>query len=137
MPKSKDTKSISKSELSNPEEISSKDEDELESFDKTKESKPSNPESKALKLDAYEFYKNYDPSKNIYDPWLTLFERTAILGVRATQLENNATPLVDVPEGVENVFEIAEKELKEGKLPLILCREDTEFWRVADLADNH
>jgi len=137
MPKLKDNKSIAEPETEKEEEkISIKDEDQSESFDQTTESKPSNPETKTLNLDAYDFYKNYDPSKNVYDPWLTVFERTAILGVRATQLENNAAPLVDVPEGVENVFDIAEQELKAGKLPLILCREGHEYWRVADLADN-
>ncbi len=86
--------------------------------------------------DAYDFYKTYDPSKNQYDPVLTPYERTSIIGVRATQLEDGAIPLVDIPEGMESVIEIAELELKMKKIPLIICREGREYWRVSDLV-NH
>ena len=87
--------------------------------------------------DAYDFYKNYDPSKNQFDPILTPYERTSIIGVRATQLEDGAIPLVDIPEGMENVIEIAELELKMKKIPLIICREGREYWRVADLTNHN
>jgi DNA-directed RNA polymerase subunit K/omega len=92
---------------------------------------------KNLAYDAYDFYKNYDPSKNQFDPILTIYERASIIGVRATQLEDGAIPLVDIPEGMENVIEIAELELKMKKIPLIICREGREYWRVADLANYH
>jgi DNA-directed RNA polymerase subunit K/omega len=111
------------------------DSDQKEDFDQSKKGKVPNAKEHILELDAFDFYQKYDASKNIYDPWLTLFERTLILGVRATQLENGAQALVNVPEGIENVLEIAELELSAGKLPLIICRENREYWRVADLAD--
>lgn len=130
-----DLESKMKKKIEEIEDEVSKDEDQSESFDQSSKGKPENPREKVLELDAYEFYKNYDPSQNKYDPWLTIFERTNVLGVRATQIENGAEPLVDVPEGVENVVEIAEMELAAGKAPLIICREGREFWRVTDLAD--
>jgi DNA-directed RNA polymerase subunit K/omega len=117
------------------EEVPVVDDDKKEDFDPSKKQKLPNFNENILDLDAFDFYKKYDPSKNIYDPWLTLYERTSVLGIRATQLENGAQPLVNVPEGIENVVEIAELELAAGKLPLIICREGVEYWRVSDLAD--
>ena len=86
--------------------------------------------------DAFDFYKNYDPSKNKFDPILSIYERTNLIGIRATQIENGAPVFVDVPEGLEDVIEIAEMELAQKKLPLIICREGREYWRAADLTDT-
>ncbi len=104
--------------------------------DEEKMNESSQKENKNFADDAYDFYKTYDPSKNQYDPVLTPYERTSIIGVRATQLEDGAIPLVDIPEGMESVIEIAELELKMKKIPLIICREGREYWRVSDLV-NH
>jgi len=38
---------------------------------------------------------------------------------------------------MESVIEIAELELKMKKIPLIICREGREYWRVADLANHN
>uniref|UniRef100_A0A6C0E8T3 RNA polymerase Rpb6 n=1 Tax=viral metagenome TaxID=1070528 RepID=A0A6C0E8T3_9ZZZZ len=133
---SKPKKSETKKEKVVDQPISVKDSDDSkEDFDESLKVKIPSAKENILNLDAFDFYQKYDASKNVYDPWLTLFERTLILGVRATQLENGAQALVNVPEGIENVLEIAELELAAGKLPLIICREDREYWRVADLAD--
>ena len=86
--------------------------------------------------DAFDFYKNYDPSKNKFDPILSIYERANFIGIRATQIENGAPVFVDVPEGLEDVIEIAEMELAQKKLPLIVCREGREYWRAADLIDK-
>ena len=86
--------------------------------------------------DAFDFYKNYDPSKNKFDPILSIYEKTNLIGIRATQIENGAPVFVDVPEGLEDVIEIAEMELAQKKLPLIVCREGREYWRAADLIDK-
>ena len=86
--------------------------------------------------DAFDFYKNYDPSKNKFDPILSIYERANLIGIRATQIENGAPVFVDVPEGLEDVIEIAEMELAQKKLPLIVCREGREYWRAADLIDK-
>ena len=86
--------------------------------------------------DAFDFYKNYDPSKNKFDPIISIYERANFIGIRATQIENGAPVFVDVPEGLEDVIEIAEMELAQKKLPLIVCREGREYWRAADLIDT-
>ena len=90
-----------------------------------------------LATDAYEFYKNYDPSKNKTDPILNQYERAAVIGIRASQIAEGSPVLVDVPEGVEDPIKIAEMELKAKKLCMIICREGREYWRVCDLVDHN
>jgi DNA-directed RNA polymerase subunit K/omega len=85
--------------------------------------------------DAYDFYKNYDTSKNKMDPILNQYERASVIGIRAQQISEGAIPMIDVPEGIENPIEIATMELKMKKMPLIICREGREYWRVCDLVD--
>lgn len=66
-------------------------------------------------------------------PFLTKYERARIIGVRAEQLANGFNSSVNT-EGMTDVVKIAEKELKERKLPLIIQRtlpdETTEYWRL-------
>jgi DNA-directed RNA polymerase subunit K/omega len=90
-----------------------------------------------LATDAYDFYQNYDPSKNKTDPILNQYERAAVIGIRASQIAEGSPVLVDVPEGVEDPIKIAEMELKEKKLCMIICREGREYWRVCDLVDHN
>jgi DNA-directed RNA polymerase subunit K/omega len=88
-----------------------------------------------LDNDAYDFYKKYDTTQNKMDPILNQYEKAAILGIRAQQLSEGAQPLIDIPEGIEDLIEIAKLELKAKKLPLIICREGREYWRACDLVD--
>ena len=88
-----------------------------------------------MSSDAYDFYKNYDTSKNKMDPILNQYERASVIGIRAQQISEGAIPMIDVPEGIENPIEIATMELKMKKMPLIICREGLEYWRVCDLVD--
>ncbi len=87
--------------------------------------------------DAYDFYQNYDTSKNVFSPYMTIYEKAAIIGIRATQISEGSPVLVDVPEGIEDVIQIAEMELAQKKLCMIVCRENREYWRVCDLIDNN
>jgi DNA-directed RNA polymerase I, II, and III subunit RPABC2 len=70
-------------------------------------------------------------------PYLTLFEKTKLIGFRANQLAQGARPLVDVPPHVTDVIEIARIELEERRMPYILKRgmpDGTfEYWRLTDL----
>jgi DNA-directed RNA polymerase subunit K/omega len=52
---------------------------------------------------------------------LTKYERTRVIGIRALQLSNGAVPMVIV-DNIDNVVSIAEKELVEYKMPLIIRR---------------
>lgn len=53
--------------------------------------------------------------------YLTKFEAARVLGIRSTQLSKDAPPLVD-PGNSKNTYEIALRELRSGRLPLILRR---------------
>jgi DNA-directed RNA polymerase subunit K/omega len=113
-----------------------KDTKEQEKDIKEKDDKVAEPKDLShMSSDAYDFYKNYDTSKNKMDPILNQYERASVIGIRAQQISEGAIPMIDVPEGIENPIEIATMELKMKKMPLIICREGLEYWRVCDLVD--
>ena len=70
-------------------------------------------------------------------PFLTQYERTKIIGMRANQLSQGARPYVAIPEYMTDVGEIARYELKERRLPFIVRRPmpdgTHEYWRLSDL----
>ena len=71
-------------------------------------------------------------------PILSKYEKTKLLGLRVAQLNKGATPYVELKHTslLDNSL-IAEKELKEKKLPFILMRPlfngKCEYWNVNDL----
>jgi DNA-directed RNA polymerase I, II, and III subunit RPABC2 len=83
-----------------------------------------------------ENYRIIDPLHKTL-PFLTKYERTRLLGMRAKQINAGATPLVEVPETMLDGQLIAERELQERKLPFVLRRPlpngTFEYWRVSDL----
>jgi len=70
-------------------------------------------------------------------PFLTIYEKTKIIGLRANQLSQGAKPYIAVPEHVVSVREIARMELEQKRLPFIIKRPlpngTYEYWRIADL----
>ena len=70
-------------------------------------------------------------------PILTKYEKTRILGIRIKQLNNGALPYVKIAEDLLDSFIIAEKELKEKKIPFIIQRplpnNTFEYWKLEDL----
>jgi DNA-directed RNA polymerase I, II, and III subunit RPABC2 len=71
-------------------------------------------------------------------PILSKFELTKIIGLRVTQLNKGAEPFVKLQ--TKNILDnslVAEKELKEKKLPFIIMRPlpngRCEYWNVNDL----
>ena len=74
-------------------------------------------------------------------PFLTIYEKTRILGMRANQLSQGARPFVDVPKYVTDVREIARLEVDQKKLPFLVQRTlpngVKEFWRLSDLMIIH
>jgi DNA-directed RNA polymerases I, II, and III subunit RPABC2 len=54
-------------------------------------------------------------------PTLTKYEKVRILGARAHQISLGAPALVNI-NGLNNAMEIAEKELVEKKIPIIIIR---------------
>jgi DNA-directed RNA polymerase I, II, and III subunit RPABC2 len=70
-------------------------------------------------------------------PFLTNFERTKIIGLRANQLSKGAVALVNVPKHITDVRDIARLELEQKRLPFIVKRPlpngTFEYWRLTDL----
>ena len=71
-------------------------------------------------------------------PFITKYEMTRILGVRAQQIDNGAQPTIPVdPELISGYF-IAKQEFSQNKLPFIIKRSfpgngGVEYWNVCDL----
>lgn len=70
-------------------------------------------------------------------PFLTKYEKTRILGLRISQLNEGARPLVSLNHAILDNHIIAEQELKEKKLPFIIMRPlpngKKEYWKLQDL----
>lgn len=93
-------------------------------------------EAVALKLPLVSSPPVNDPNHRSV-PFLTQYERTKIIGMRANQLSQGARPYVPVPEHVTDVADIARIELAQRRLPFIIRRPmpdgTMEYWRLADL----
>jgi DNA-directed RNA polymerase I, II, and III subunit RPABC2 len=61
------------------------------------------------------------PSERITTRYLTKYERARVLGTRALQISMNAPVMVDL-DGETDPLRIAEKELRERKIPIIVRR---------------
>ena len=74
-------------------------------------------------------------------PFLTLYEKAAIIGLRANQLSQGARPFITVPAHVTDVRQIARIELEQKRIPSIVKRPlpngTYEYWRLADLMLIH
>jgi len=70
-------------------------------------------------------------------PFMTKYEKTRILGLRTTQINNGSEIFVNVDKDVIDGYVIAELELKAKKIPFIIRRPlpngASEYWRVEDL----
>jgi len=68
---------------------------------------------------------------------MTKYEKTRILGLRTTQINNGSEIFVNVDKDVIDGYVIAELELKAKKIPFIIRRPlpngASEYWRVEDL----
>lgn len=70
-------------------------------------------------------------------PFLTNFEKTKIIGLRANQISKGSMPFVAVPKHITDVRDIARLELEQKRLPFIIKRPlpngQFEYWRLTDL----
>lgn len=70
-------------------------------------------------------------------PFLTVYEKTAIIGLRAETLSRGGQPFIQVPDYITDVREIARAELEQKRLPYIVKRPlpngTYEYWRLTDL----
>jgi len=84
-----------------------------------------------------------DSKNNIIDsnhktqPFLSKYEKTKILGQRASQVNGGAKPYIDVPKNIIDGYLIAQLELKAKKIPIIIRRPipngKSEYWKLEDL----
>ena len=84
-----------------------------------------------------------DNTGNIVDPlhktlpFITKYEKTRILGERASQLNSGAKALVEVDDDIIDGYIIALKEFDEKKIPFIIKRPlpngAVEYWKFEDL----
>jgi DNA-directed RNA polymerase I, II, and III subunit RPABC2 len=76
-------------------------------------------------------------SERISTPFMTKYERARILGTRAMQISRNAPVFVELEPHETDPLLIAEKELREKKIPFIIRRylPDGSFedWPISDL----
>ena len=70
-------------------------------------------------------------------PFITKYERTRVLGKRVKQLNNGMLPFIEIKRDFINNYFIAEEELRQKKIPLIIERPlpngAFEYWKVKDL----
>jgi DNA-directed RNA polymerase I, II, and III subunit RPABC2 len=82
--------------------------------------------------DILENIKN-NPKRTL--PIMTKFEKARIIGVRLQQLASGAKPRVDI-SNMRDINEIVNEELKQRKIPLIICRPlpngIIEYWKMEE-----
>lgn len=70
-------------------------------------------------------------------PFLTIYEKTKIIGLRANQLSQGSRAFISIPDHITDVRDIARLELEQKRLPFIVKRPlpngKYEYWRLADL----
>lgn len=87
-----------------------------------------------------DIYMNYDTLKlkNYTSNVMTRYEKAKIIGLRSQQIAKGAKPLIST-ENLNNVMDIAIKELEEKKTPFILRRKVAnkfEYWKIEDMIIN-
>ena len=77
-----------------------------------------------------------DPLHKTY-PILSKYEKTRVIGLRVSQLNKGAQPFVTLNKVILDNVLIAEKELREKKIPFIIMRPIpngiSEYWNINDL----
>jgi len=76
-------------------------------------------------------------TKHTTYPFLTKYEKARVLGVRITQLNKGAKPLIEYKSNIIDNHIIAEQELQKKQIPFIVMRPlpngKKEYWRLQDL----
>lgn len=128
-------------------DVESDDEDDLQKFDSKDTLEYINKfhpecftansdEVEALSQVIREGNKIVDPNHRT-NPILTKYEKTKILGQRTKQLNSGCEPYISVPSNIIDNYLIAEMELREKKIPVIIRRPVSntkiEYWKLQDL----
>lgn len=79
---------------------------------------------------------NKENSEKLTKPYMTKYEKTKILGIRALQISKNSPIMVDA-NGETDSLKIAQMELRERKIPIIVRRYLPngvyEDWKIDDM----
>lgn len=92
-------------------------------------------------IDYNSFAEKYNPANNTTLNIITLYEKTAVFGLRMQQIANGASSTLKKKdlEKLKSLDEIVSEEFKQRKIPMIICRKlpdgIREFWKVEDLID--
>jgi DNA-directed RNA polymerase subunit K/omega len=91
---------------------------------------------------------NYSDYNNLYSPntnkslnILTIYEKTAVIGLRKQQIANGAPSTLDKDtlKKLNSLDEIVSEEMNKKVLPFIISRKmpngTKEYWKVKDLID--
>jgi DNA-directed RNA polymerase subunit K/omega len=84
------------------------------------------------------FMETYDSDKNMSVPFMTIYEKTAIIGTRRTQIAQGVKSTLNDHEkqGLYTVNDIVQKEFELGKIPFFMCRkmpnQKSEYWKIRD-----
>ena len=83
-----------------------------------------------------EYSKYYSNTKKT-SPFLTKFEKTKIIGIRAQMIAKGSQPVINVPSHIIDAIDIAELEFEKKCIPLFIKRYITateyEIWRPEDM----
>jgi len=83
-----------------------------------------------------EYSKYYTNTKKT-SPFITKFEKTKLIGIRAQMIAKGSEPVIKVPHNITDVIEIAELEFEKKCIPLFIKRYITnteyEIWRPEDM----
>ena len=81
--------------------------------------------------------KSIPISERITTKYLTKYEKARVLGARALQISKNAPVMVNLAPGEWDPLKIAEKELRDKKIPFIIRRylpnNSYEDWKLDEL----
>ena len=83
-----------------------------------------------------DYIKYYSKTKKT-SPFLTKFEKTKLIGIRAQMISNGSEPVVNVPVHIHDSIAIAELEFEKKCIPLFVKRyisdNEYELWRPEDM----
>ena len=96
--------------------------------------------NKSTVLSSQEEYIKLVNQKKKTRPFISLYEKTRAISVRAQMISNGAIPLIPVPIYITSSSDIAVLEYTSKKIPFIIRRtfpDNTyEDWKMNDLIDN-
>lgn len=86
-----------------------------------------------------EIGNDYDPSKNVSSPIMTVYEKTNVIGLRLEQLSFGSKSMLSDEDYAKcnSLRDVVDSELKQKLIPYMIQRNishhSKEFWKVKDM----